>query len=340
MSNDTSRRRLQQLSAHLETIRVTPLTPTLGAEVTGVDLANLSPQCMATIDKLFLQYKVLFFREQTLDSTQQIHLVKAMSEYWEITPRSKQQKSTSKNGVFVHPFLPSKEGFQSIWPVATSDGSTHRKAYGSGSGNWRRRGHELTSSANVWHSDNCFLQEPSSFTVLRACDLPSIAGESVGGDTIFVDMSAAYEDLAEDKKRELQSLVGLFHWQQAFPWWRQKAEESGQWAHFHELAEAFPVVEHPVIRTHPRTGSQSIFVNETFTVGIKGMPQEQSAPLLEWLYSRARVPEYQCRFRWRNKGDVAIWDNRLLQHYAVSDYGQVGSRSMEHTASLGEPTAR
>ena len=107
---------------------------------------------------------------------------------------------------------------------------------------------------------------------------------------------------------------------------------------FNKFKKQFPIAEHPVIRTHPRTGKRSIFVNETFTYGIKGMAQPEADALLAELYQRAAVPEYQCRFSWKDPGDVCMWDNRVLQHYAVSDYGPVGDRVMEHTASLGEPT--
>jgi taurine dioxygenase len=81
----------------------------------------------------------------------------------------------------------------------------------------------------------------------------------------------------------------------------------------------YPPAEHPVIRTHPETGRKLVFVNRVFTTHITGMSPDESNRLLEYLYLRAWVPEYQCRFRWE-KNCVAFWDNRVTQHYAVGDY--------------------
>jgi taurine dioxygenase len=86
-----------------------------------------------------------------------------------------------------------------------------------------------------------------------------------------------------------------------------------------ELHAKYPPMEHPVIRTHPETGQRGLYVNTAFTDHIKGMDRKESDELLKYLYSRAAIPEYQCRFRWA-PGSLAFWDNRACQHYAASDY--------------------
>jgi taurine dioxygenase len=98
--------------------------------------------------------------------------------------------------------------------------------------------------------------------------------------------------------------------------------------------EKYPPASHPVVRTHPVTGRRSIYVNAIFTDFIEGLPKTESEQLLEHLYRQADVPEYQCRFRWQ-KNSFAFWDNRAVQHYAVSDYDpQV--RRMERVTIIGD----
>lgn len=366
-----------------EDLQVIPLTPSLGAEVLGVDFSQdpLPRELKEALTELFHEHKVLFFRDQVkVDSQRQTRLVKELSDYWGIALegcRSEQQEKTQKDGIFAHPFLPNKgPGKEHIWAVAqrsvqsidaakgrevpklagsslssvspsssspapassAGDRQSRLKAlmeYGSdGSGSWRRRGFGNAAAANVWHADNTFLIEPSSFTVLRAVRAPEI-----GGDTIFTDMSLAYEDLDEETKKHIETRQGESGWQKTWPGYVKMAEATGDWTKVQELEKDFPHPHHPVVRTHPVTKRKLIYVNPTFThrlVPLPGGPtEEEDQKLLERLFRLANVPEYQCRFRWKNAGDMAIWDNRILQHYAVADHDG-SERYMEHTSALGE----
>ena len=98
--------------------------------------------------------------------------------------------------------------------------------------------------------------------------------------------------------------------------------------------EKFPPSEHPVIRTHPVTGRRSIYVNVAFTSHIVGLRPDESDQLLQHLYRQAAIPEYQCRFRWE-PDSFALWDNRCVQHYAVSDYWP-NRRVMERVTIVGD----
>ena len=98
--------------------------------------------------------------------------------------------------------------------------------------------------------------------------------------------------------------------------------------------EAYPMVQHPVVRTHPETGRRAIYVNAGFTQHIVGMEKQDSDRLLSHLYAQAAIPEYQCRFRWE-PGSIAFWDNRASQHYAASDYWPA-VRRMERVTIVGD----
>jgi len=159
---------------------------------------------------------------------------------------------------------------------------------------------------NSWHSDVTWREEPSLGSILRAIELPP-----VGGDTLFSNMVMAYEELDADLKERLCQMTAVHDIARVFAKRLNKDVT--------ELHAKFPPQEHPVIRTHPETGQRGLYVNTAFTDHIKGMDRKESDELLKYLYSRAAIPEYQCRFRWA-PGSLAFWDNRACQHYAASDY--------------------
>ena len=164
---------------------------------------------------------------------------------------------------------------------------------------------------NIWHSDVTWRAKPSLGSVLRLREVPP-----VGGDTLFADMGAAYRGLPKDIR---DKVTGLYAQHDFSVFRRRLVEKGASEAELKEFDRQYPAPEHPVIRTHPDTGEQVIYVNRAFTRQILGIPPEESQALLEILYAQANYPEYQCRFRWR-PNSIAFWDNRACQHYAVSDY--------------------
>jgi alpha-ketoglutarate-dependent taurine dioxygenase len=174
---------------------------------------------------------------------------------------------------------------------------------------------------NSWHSDVTWREEPSLGSILRAIELPA-----VGGDTLFSNMVMAYEDLDADLKERLCQMTAVHDIARVFAKRLNKDVT--------ELHAKFPPQEHPVIRTHPETGQRGLYVNTAFTDHIKGMDRKESDELLKYLYSRAAIPEYQCRFRWA-PGSLAFWDNRACQHYAASDYFP-NVRIMERVTIAGD----
>ncbi|MFC8064131.1 TauD/TfdA dioxygenase family protein [Streptomyces sp. NPDC057293] len=175
---------------------------------------------------------------------------------------------------------------------------------------------------NVWHTDVTFRERPALGAVLQLREVPPF-----GGDTMWADMAAAYDNLPPEVKERIDGARAVHDFIPGF-------------ARFYgpeRLAphqDLFPPVEHPVVRTHPETGRRMLFVNTSFTTRITGMDRAESDRLLRLLFQQAHVPEYQVRFRWQ-AGDVAFWDNRATQHYAVGDYGS-GRRVAERVAIAGD----
>ncbi len=178
---------------------------------------------------------------------------------------------------------------------------------------------------NVWHSDVTWRETPSLGSVLRAIEVPAI-----GGDTMWADMCAAYDGLNPAMQERIADLVAEHDWVQSFG--------LGMKPEVREALQAdFPPVHHPVVRTHPETGRKMLYVNRAFTQFIVGMDVDESRALLEQLWIQASFGEYQCRWKWQ-VGDVAFWDNRSTQHYAISDYFP-NRRVMERITVIGDKPA-
>jgi len=220
---------------------------------------------------------------------------------------------------------------KNLGPYQVLPGDRPENAYNTGSG---KRGN-VRGAANIWHSDCMFLQEPSWVTTTRAVRLPP-----VGGDTIFANMEQAYEDLDDGLKARLQGLVSVNRSPtKDFEVVAEKTGKPEDRDYSNWLNKTFPDQRFPVVRTHEGTGKKAIYVNLPYTKMIEGPGGEKledGKALLTKLADLSKVPEYQARFRWRNVGDLLMWDNRCVQHYAIGDYGDVGGfRWLDHCATLG-----
>ena len=178
---------------------------------------------------------------------------------------------------------------------------------------------------NNWHSDVSWREIPSLGSILRAYEVPS-----VGGDTLWTDMEAVYEGLADDLKAEIEGKVAIHDFVHTFG--LALSEEQRE-----EKRKEFPPAYHPIVRTHPRTGRRCLYVNTIFTRCIDGLDDEASNSLLKRLYQEIEVPEYQVRFQWEPHS-IAFWDNRSTQHYAASDYWPQ-PRVMERLTIIGDRPA-
>jgi taurine dioxygenase len=203
-----------------------------------------------------------------------------------------------------YPFLKGLEGFPEIITVAKLE-------------------HEKINFGGVWHSDTSYLEVPPMATMLIAREVPP-----VGGDTLFANQYLAYETLSDGMKRVLDGLIALNASAKADVTRtredRLKDSKSPQ-------ARKDYVAEHPVVRTHPETGRKALYVNVAHTLRFKDMSEEESAPILDFLFRHQIRPEFTCRFHWE-PGSIAFWDNRCAQHNPVNDYH--GYRRLMHRITL------
>ncbi|KIW20138.1 hypothetical protein PV08_00713 [Exophiala spinifera] len=171
--------------------------------------------------------------------------------------------------------------------------------------------HETVNFGGIWHSDTSYQQTPPLGSVLLGEETPPY-----GGDTLFANQYAAYDSLSDGLKETLAGLKGVNTSAKAdaSKTREDRIRDSGN----PTLAESFEAV-HPVVRTHPETGKKALYVNVAHTARFDGWTEEESAPLLRFLFHHQIRPEYTCRFSW-NVGSIAFWDNRCVQHNPINDY--------------------
>lgn len=189
---------------------------------------------------------------------------------------------------------------------------------------------EVGGYENAWHHDVTWRENPSMGAVLHAVSVPE-----AGGDTLWVDMCAAYDGLDDETRALIDDLDATHDFLQAFGGPLNEEQRA-------EMRQRYPVVVHPVAPRHAVTGRRYLYVNSIFTQGIVGpdgpWEPECSEALLAQLFAQATTLEYQCRFHWE-ADSVAFWDNHATQHYACSDYWpQV--RVMERASIVGERPTR
>jgi taurine dioxygenase len=172
------------------------------------------------------------------------------------------------------------------------------------------------SNADIWHSDATFMGTPPMGTMLRAVSLPPL-----GGDTLWADMETAYEALSAPVRAMLDGLTAEHDFTKSTTH-RARGDR-----------DALPVERHPVVRTHPVTGRRCLYVNRIFTTRVVELSERENELLLPFLFEHVTRPEFQVRFSWR-PGDIAFWDNRSTQHYAVYDYA--GPRVMHRIVIEGD----
>ena len=192
---------------------------------------------------------------------------------------------------------------------------------------------ETVNFGGNWHSDTTYLPQPPLATLLYAVETPAH-----GGDTLFASTSAAYEALSAGMRRMLDRLVGVNSAGLKHGGGRHQLHKTINSMRLHDIdnAERYEA-EHPAVRTHPETGKKALYVSRSHTVRFRGMSEEESRPLIDWLQAHQTRPEFTCRVRWE-PGTLTVWDNRCTQHNAVNDYH--GERRRMRRLTVGPQTPR
>ncbi|WP_417514840.1 TauD/TfdA dioxygenase family protein [Minwuia sp.] len=221
-----------------------------------------------------------------------------------LTPAQFRQFAQSFGTPVEYPFVKGMEAYPEIIEVAKLE-------------------HERNNFGGIWHSDTVYLEQPPMGSMLLAREVPPF-----GGDTLFANQYLAYEALSERFRTILDGLVAVHSSAKAdVSKTREDRIKSGGTA---EAGKEF-LSEHPAVRTHPETGRKALFVNVAHTSHFKGMTEDESRPILQYLFQHQIRPEFTCRFVWQ-KDSLAFWDNRCAQHNPINDYH--GHRRIMHRITL------
>ncbi|MFQ5698004.1 MAG: TauD/TfdA dioxygenase family protein [Myxococcota bacterium] len=240
-------------------LRVVPLSGALGAEIEGVDLAcPLDGETFAKIREVWLEYRVIFFRDQRLSPEQHQAFARRFGE------------------LQSHPYVKSLDGFPHVIPIVKEPADEVN--FGGG-----------------WHTDVTFLERPALGSLLYAHQVPARGGDTLFADMVraYETLSEGMRELLAPLRavHSARSQYGLYG-ESA----RNASRRSGMQLQATEAAEE--TVEHPVVRTHPETGRRSLFVNPAFSERFVGMTRRESRPLLDFLYRHATEEANTCRFHW------------------------------------------
>lgn len=264
-----------------QTIDVRPITGALGAEVYGVDLANLSADALAQIQQAFLDHSVLMFHDQKLSKEQFADFGRRFGE------------------LEAEPFLPNKTEVPGIYYLRGAP----------------RDGKSLSTQNLGWHADHSYQKNPSLGAMLYAIDIPPF-----GGDTLFASNYLAYEGLSQPMQDFLEDKIGIHDvLQYGLNSGHHSTSSVKAIEMLKAMRERYPQVEHPLVCRHPESGRKMLYINCAWTTAIKGLSHAESSAILAMLKAHTIKDIYACRFRYQ-PGSLLFWDNRAVQHSPNSDY--------------------
>ncbi len=258
-----------------------PMTANIGAEISGLELSQISVETAGLLRQALVDYKVLFIRDQQLDVVQLCEFSRQLGPLMKL------------------PYIKPMENHPEVIAVLKEADEINMGVFG-----------------GDWHSDFSFLEQPPMASILYSVEVPD-----VGGDTLWVNMAAAYAALPEETRLFLNDKVvvhtGVPYGTANAP----KLDEQfiGSIAIDRNNPEADEETLHPAVCKHPETGELMLFINPTYTTRFLEMTKWQSEPILKALYAHCTRPEFTCRFRW-TPNTITMWDNRSTMHYAVNDY--------------------
>ena len=279
-------------------IKAQPLTGVFAAEISGINLASLSEGDLAELRAVMCAHEVVVVRGQTLEPAQQSAFSARLGPFGEV------------------PFIATMDEFPEVIRVVKE--ADEGAAFNFG---------------GAWHSDFSFQNEPPSFTILSAVDVPPW-----GGDTCFASMTAAWNALHEPMQIRLRALKAVHSARDAYSPKMQALHTgmSGMQIVCDESANDHRV--HPLVPVHPETGREVLFFNRAYVRDIENMPNDEAQSLMSFLHLHTTDVKFMYRHRWQS-GDVVMWDNRSTQHVALNDYAGF-RRELRRTTIAGESPQR
>ena len=279
-------------------LKLRKLSYALGAEICDMNVAApMSETQFGEIYQAFLDNGILLFRGQDITREQHIEFSRHFGELdkHESLPRDR------------HPKYPE---LLLVTNEPNADGTPSNSRY----------------TGRSWHSDMSFTPVPSLGSLLKSYAVPE-----VGGDTLFANMTLAYDTLSDGMKKLIADLHGI-----QLAGTRKINHAPTGLERLAEQKKLNPPIAQPVVRTHPETGKKALYLGDKVK-RFDGMTEEESQPLIKYLNAHATQPEFLYRHQWR-KNDIVVWDNRCTQHQALGDFDETQLRHMERTTVLGTPS--
>ncbi|MEM9682473.1 MAG: TauD/TfdA family dioxygenase [Pseudomonadota bacterium] len=278
-------------SQEYRSITVKPMAGAIGAEVGGVNLSREQPP--AVWDEIHRAF---------LD-----HLVIAFRDQ-SLTPQQQIDLAARFGKPTIYPFIQGLDDAPEVIEILKTE-------------------KDQDNFGGSWHSDTTYMEHPALGSVLYAKETPA-----AGGDTMFANMYCAYESLSDGMRASLDGLHALNSSAQNYRGGRAaKMKKLAGMKNSYKVNSDVLEAVHPVVRTHPVTGRKALYLNGSHTLRFRGMTEEESKPLIDFLAKHAVRPEFTCRLRWEPR-TIAIWDNRCAQHYALNDYP--GQRRRMHRVTI------
>jgi taurine dioxygenase len=283
-------------------MKIRPLNPLFGSEVLDVDLAaDLDDATLDAIEKTFNESSVVLFRGQRVSDAQHVRFSRRLGEL-EIHVLKEYVKPD-------HPEL-----------YVLSNIVENGKPVG------------IKDAGNYWHTDLSYLKAPSRGSIMYALEVPHAADGTPLGDTQFASTAAAYDALPDAMKKKLAGLRAIHRFWDRYI--RERKAAGSDVVVSEERRAKTPDALQPIVRTHPYSGRKCLYVNEGFTIGIAGLPEDAGRALLKELFAHCVRPEFVYRHTWK-VGDVVMWDNCATLHRATVDYALPLRRLMQRTTLKG-----
>ena len=289
-------------------IQALPLAAAMGAEIRGVNVAQMSDAQFDEVRLALFRHKMIFLRGQKLT-------------------HDEHEKFSLRFGPFaVDAYTRGVPGHRDVHPLIKEADDASKMVFGEG-----------------WHTDSPFLPQPPSITILRSVEVPPF-----GGDTMWANSALAYRMLSPAYRDLIQSLRVRFSLRDVLtaaqsavedrdtPIGRLAATRSSERLS-DDLMTKIRGSVHPLVRTHPHTAEKALYVDTSYAINLEGLETEEAAPILRYLGEHLTQPAFTCRLRWE-PDMLVLWDNRLCVHQAYNDY-QGFRRELYRTTLRGEKPA-